>query len=138
MRENVSSRSTFKEVQVLVVDDDEDSCEFLTVALKAYGIKAHAVSSARQALKAFVKLQPDVLISDLAMPNEDGYWLIQQVRQLKAHQRGPTPAIAVTALSEKPHEVLSRGFHCFLQKPVDVDALVDEILNLVEQGKLAG
>lgn len=130
MRENVSSRSTSRELRVLVVDDDHDSCGFMTIALKAYGIEAHTVSSARQALKVLVKLQPDVLVSDLAMPDEDGYWLIQQVQQIEAQRRDPTPAIAVTALSEKPHEVLSRGFHCLLQKPVDVDALVSEILNL--------
>ncbi|WP_088889914.1 response regulator [Leptolyngbya ohadii] len=137
MRENVGSCSTSRVLRVLVVDDDEDSCGFLTIALEAYGIETHIASSARQALKFLVKLQPDVLISDLAMPNEDGYWLIHQVRQIEAQRRDPTPAIAVTALSEKPQEALSRGFHCLLQKPVDVDDLVNEILNLVEQSKLA-
>ena len=138
MRTNGSSCSTLQGLRVLVVDDDQDSCWFLQLALESYGIEAHAASSARQALKAFVQIQPDILISDIAMPDEDGYSLIRQVRRLETQQRALTPAIAVTAIAEKTHEVLSHGFQCLLQKPVDVDELVNEMVNLLEQSKLAG
>jgi CheY-like chemotaxis protein len=138
MRTNVSSCSTLQGLRVLVIDDDQDSCGFLLFALESYGMEVHAASSACQALKAFVQLQPDVLISDIAMPGEDGYSLIRQVRRLETQQRSLTPAIAVTAIAEKTHEVLSHGFQCLLQKPVDVDELVNEMVILLEQSKLAG
>ena len=138
MRTNGSSCSTLQGLRVLVVDDDEDSCGFLQLALESYGIEAHAALSARQALKAFVQLQPDVLISDIVMPDEDGYSLIRQVRRLETQQQTLTPAIAVTAVAVKTHKVLSHGFQCLLQKPLDVDELVNEMVNLLEQSKLAG
>lgn len=136
MKSNVNSSSSFPGLRVLVVDDDADSCYLLKLALELHEIETHTVSSARLALKAFVRLQPDVLISDIAMPNEDGYWLMRKIRELDVQQHDPTPTIAVTAVAIKPHEALSRGFYRFLPKPVEIAELVNEIADLVVQREI--
>jgi len=122
-----------RELRVLVVDDNEDACDLMELALKMYGIKAHSVMSAQQAIDAYLQWQPDILISDIAMPNEDGYSLLEQIQELDAARAHSTPAIAVTALHESSDEALARGFHHFLPKPIDIDELIRTIAILVER-----
>lgn len=110
-------------LRVLVVDNNADYCHLITVLLQPYGVQVQTASLAQQALKIFVQWQPDVLVSDIALPNEDGYALIQQVRT-KAGERGEVVlAIAVTGyVNEKMlQRALCAGFDLWLIKPLDFD-----------------
>ncbi|MBD2777570.1 response regulator [Iningainema tapete] len=119
-------------VRILVVDDDADSLEFLVFALENYGALTTAVSSAREALSALASFQPDVLISDIGMPEADGYALIRQVRALSP-TFGGIPAVALTAYAgdKNSFEALAAGFTLHLSKPVIPDELVQAIANLL-------
>ncbi len=112
-------------VSVLLVDD----CEFIraTVAqmLEHYGATVTAVASADQALEALMRERPDVLVSDLAMPDKGGYWLIGKVRALPPERGGATPAAALTGFTGPEHRasILRAGFQYHIEKPVSLKKL---------------
>src|SRR5437660_1542567 len=85
-------------VRVLIVEDDEDTREVLTLGLELHGAEVEAVASAREALAAVREFGPHVILSDIGLPDEDGLSLIRKVRQLPAAQ-GRIPAAAVTAFT---------------------------------------
>ena len=118
--------------QVLVVDDDTDTLDFLSIVLEQYGAKVTAVSSVKEALEALKQMQPDVLISDIGMPQEDGYGLISKVRTLEA-QGLNIPAIAMTAYTsaEERMRAISAGFQAYLAKPVQPAELIAVVANLI-------
>ena len=112
---------SLKGVHVLVVENDDDSRALLQTILQYCGALVTVVASAREAVSTLERVRPDLLLSDLSMPHEDGYWLIRQVRALPADRGGVMPAIAITALGH-PHGVdrtLAAGFQAHLRKPVD-------------------
>lgn len=113
-------------LQILVVDDDADTREFLVAALTEYGGDVKAAASAREALEAFERFKPDVLVSDIGMPGEDGYALIRQVRILEPKQGRNLPAVALTAYATESDraKALDAGFQQHLPKPVEPDKLV--------------
>lgn len=117
-------------LKVLVVDDDHDSCDLMSLVLQSYAAEVETAFSAQQALAVLEQFKPDLLISDIAMPGEDGYSLIGKVRRLR-HQ--DIPAIAVTAVMEEggSRDALIAGFDRCLAKPIDLDSLVVVIQNLV-------
>lgn len=119
-------------LRVLVVDDDPDVRELVAVVLEEYGAKVTAVSSAPEAINALPQLQPDVLVSDIGMPEEDGYSLIRQVRNLDAERGKILPAAALTAYAreEDCQGALDAGFQMHLSKPVDTAKLVMAVANL--------
>nr|WP_242056907.1 PAS domain S-box protein [Planktothrix sp. FACHB-1355] len=119
-------------LRVLVVDDDADSREFLTFVLQEYGAQATAVGSAAEGLEAVCKLKPDVLVSDIGMPGEDGYSLIRKVRALDAKEGGETPAVALTAYArdEDCKLALKLGFQMHVAKPVEPAELVKVVAKL--------
>jgi signal transduction histidine kinase/ActR/RegA family two-component response regulator len=121
-------------VQVLLVDDDQDTLQMLTLMLTEYGAKVQAAASAAEALEALQWCKPDVLVSDLAMPGEDGYSLISKVRALEAENGKLTPAVALTAYVrvEDRARALSAGFNVFVPKPVELSELITAIANLAE------
>ncbi|MFP4410815.1 response regulator [Coleofasciculus sp.] len=121
------------DVTVLLVEDEVDTLDLLTIILESYGATVEGVTSANQALALFSQGQPDVLISDIGMPGMDGYELIRQVRELPPDRGGLVPAIALTAYAgETDHErALSAGFNRHLSKPIEPDQIVDAIANLV-------
>lgn len=122
-------------VHVLVVEDDADSLTLLQTILQYCGALVTAVGSARDALTTLERVKPDLLVSDLSMPHEDGYWLIGQVRALPADRGGTMPAIAITALGP-PHGVdrtLAAGFQAHQRKPVDPWELARTIAALVSR-----
>jgi signal transduction histidine kinase/DNA-binding response OmpR family regulator len=121
-------------INVLVVDDDDSTREFLTILLNLRGATVTAVASASDALIALTHSKPDVLLSDIGMPIMDGYMLMQQVRQLPAEQGGQVPAIALTAYAgEIDHQrALRAGFQKHVAKPVEPFELVREITNLIQ------
>jgi PAS domain S-box-containing protein len=108
-------------VRVLVVDDQADARELLTTILRRAGAQAVAVGSASAALEALRHSTMDVLVSDIGMPEEDGYALIAKVRALDPERGGTIPAIAVTAGArvEDRSRALSAGFQLHVAKPID-------------------
>ncbi len=121
-------------VQVLLVDDDPDTLQILTVMLTGYRARVHAVTSTAEAIEVLQWYKPDVLVSDLAMPGEDGYALIAKVRALEAGLGKQIPAVALTAyvrIEDRAH-ALSAGFNMFVSKPVEPAELITAIANLTE------
>lgn len=120
-------------LNILVVEDDDDSRVYFTTVLEADGATVVPVPSAAAALKVLPELQPDVLISDIGMPGEDGYTLIRKVRALKPDNGGRVLAIALTAYGDRNSCVhaLESGFQTHVSKPVDPDELVEIVANLV-------
>lgn len=131
------------DLQVLVVDDNEDSLELVRMILEEYGTQVVTAASAREAFNVMTQsagyanapFQPDILISDIAMPFEDGYWLMHQIRTLSPHQGGLIPAIALTAYAAQEEQIrsLEAGFQVHLPKPIDPDELVAVVAHLAEQ-----
>ncbi|MEH2314697.1 MAG: response regulator [Nostoc sp.] len=121
-------------VQVLVVDDNTDSRNFFSFVLEEFGAIVTAVGSADQALQALAQSKPDILLSDIGMPEMNGYMLIQQVRNLEAEVGGKQiPAIALTAYAGEinQQQALKAGFQQHIVKPVAPEELLMAISNLV-------
>lgn len=116
-------------VNVLLVDDDYDTLNLLTTALTRRQATVTAVSSAGEAIKAIRRRRPDVLVSDIAMPDEDGYGLIEKIRSLEANETESIPAVAITAYAkdEDRERALSSGFHIYLAKPVELTELISVV-----------
>ncbi|KAB8320480.1 response regulator [Tolypothrix campylonemoides VB511288] len=122
-------------VQILVVDDEADSREFLVAAIEMCGAEVIAVSSAIEAIQVISQQRLDVLVSDIGMPGEDGYSLIRKVRMLPKEQGGDIPAVALTAYAREEDRMrsLSQGFQMHLSKPVEPDKLATIIASLVKK-----
>ncbi len=120
-------------VRVLVVDDDVDTRELLVFVLEQAGAKVTAVASAKAALDSLHTSQPDVLVSDIGMPELDGYLLIRQMRGLESEQGGQIPALALTAYAAEidQQQALTAGFQRHLAKPVEPHHLVIIVAQLV-------
>jgi PAS domain S-box-containing protein len=120
-------------LRILVVDDEPDTREFLTFMLEKYGATVFAVASARAALDAIAAIRPDFLLSDIGMPEIDGYELIRQVRALPPDQGGNLLAIALTAHASEPDQqrALTSGFQQHVAKPVEPTVLIGIIVELV-------
>lgn len=122
-------------LQVLVVDDEADIREFITAVLEAQGIGVRAVASVAAALETLKQFRPDVLLSDIRMPGENGYHLIRQIRALEAEQGGHLPAAALTAyLDEDREKSLQAGFEAHLYKLVQPNEWVETVAQLARQG----
>jgi signal transduction histidine kinase len=121
-------------VEVLVVDDDADSLELVREALAQAGAGVRGARSAKEALVAIREAVPAVLLSDIAMPDEDGYALIRRIRALAPAEGGRVRAAALTAFAfpEDKEQALRAGFDDFLAKPIAPWELVEAV------GKLAG
>ena len=119
-------------VSVLVVDDDADARTFVCELLENHGAIVTTSDSATDAMRRFRQFRPDVIISDIGMPDEDGYSLIKRVRSLTAHEGGDTPALALTAYvrSQDENAALSAGYHRHVRKPVDVSELITAVAEL--------
>jgi two-component system CheB/CheR fusion protein len=123
-------------IKILVVEDNEDSRSLVTLLLEQQNAIVTAVASASEALSALSQSLPDVLISDVSMPDVDGYTLIRQIRELPLEQGGQIPAIAMTAYAEESDRAaaISAGFQRHIAKPVDIDNLIEVISSLVVRG----
>jgi CheY-like chemotaxis protein len=122
-------------VSVLVVDDNQDSRNFLRELLAEHGAAIATAGSTDEAMRIFRGQRPDVLVSDIAMPGEDGYDLIRQVRGLDDGEGGRTPAVALTAYvrGEDRHAAFAAGYDRHIRKPVDVAELVTTVAQLAHQ-----
>ena len=119
-------------LKVLVVDDEADTRELIGEVLRECGSEVIISRSAAEALVALEEQKPDILISDLAMPDEDGYSLISKIRALPSERGGQIPAAALTAYAraEDRMRVLRSGFQFHLPKPVDSAELVTVVASL--------
>lgn len=119
-------------LQLLVVDDELDTRELICVMLKHYGASVRSASSAQEALGLLDEFVPDVLVSDIGMPFQDGYAFIAQVRQRTPEQGGLLPALALTAYARDSDraQALGAGFQLHLAKPVEPVDLVKAVVRL--------
>jgi two-component system CheB/CheR fusion protein len=129
-------------LRVLVVDDEAGLLELLKTILEQYAAQVTAVASAKEAI-AVLTANPreyDVLLSDIGMPDEDGYALIRQVRELSAETGGQIPAAALTAYArgEDQSETLTAGFQRHIAKPVEPEQLVLIVAELAQINQVAG
>jgi PAS domain S-box-containing protein len=126
-----SSRE-LEHLRIMVVDDDADTCELLRRVLEDYGADVHTATSVQDALARWTSEQPDVLVSDISMPEQDGYALVREVRRKPIEEGGAVPAIAVTAFGrpEDRRAALGAGFQAHLRKPVEPFDLVTAIASL--------
>jgi CheY-like chemotaxis protein len=117
---------------VVVVDDCPDTLELIAFILEQCRAQVQTATSVEQAIKAIAQLKPDILISDIGMPDEDGYSLIRQVRTLEVDQGKPILAVALTAFAreEDRTRTLDAGFQMHLPKPVEPAELVAVVANL--------
>jgi PAS domain S-box-containing protein len=125
--------SELRGLSVLVVDDEPETRDLLKFVLDQCEVEVSTAESAREALSFLAQQRFDVLISDIGMPEVDGYALIKQVRQLPPDQGGSLPALALTAYAraEDRTEVLRAGFNMHLAKPIDPSELLVVITTLV-------
>ena len=119
-------------LHVLVVDDDDDTLDALRHLLEQSGARVSTASSASTAFQALAGEPPDVLLSDIGMPGEDGFSLIRRVRGLDPERGGKVPAAALTAYTQPSDRdrALSAGFQAFLAKPVDPRELAAAVARL--------
>jgi CheY-like chemotaxis protein len=108
-------------VRVLVVDDERDTREILSVMLARYGTEVRMAGSVAEGFEMFKEWRPDLLVSDIGMPVEDGYVMIGNVRGLSLEAGGGTPAVALTAFAstQDRQRAMAAGFNVHLSKPVE-------------------
>ncbi|MBN3924506.1 ATP-binding protein [Nostoc sp. NMS4] len=130
----VDNLSILNGLQILVVDDNADTRELIAFILEQSGGQVRAVSSVGEALKALKQLKPDVLVSDIGMPDEDGYSLIRKVRAQEAEQGEKILAVALTAFArdEERRLALQAGFQVHVSKPIEPEKLVRVVANLAK------
>ncbi|MBC1239381.1 response regulator [Nostoc sp. 2RC] len=132
----VSAFSPLTGIQVLVVDDNDDTRDFLSFVLEEFGAIAMSVASATEALETLAKSKPDILLSDIGMPEMNGYMLIEEIRTFEVQTgREKIPAIALTAYAGEINEqqALQAGFQQHLVKPVTPEELLMAISSLINQ-----
>jgi signal transduction histidine kinase len=122
-------------VRIIAVDDDPDALEILTKLLRLHGADVVAVSSAQRALDQLRRGAASLLISDIAMPDRDGFWLLEQVRRQPRDRGGEMPAIALSAFADVNTRMRasSAGFSAHLSKPVRAEALVSEVARVLQR-----
>jgi CheY-like chemotaxis protein len=127
-----AGRQPLHGLRVLLVEDDRDTADALALLLGHSGADVTVAGTSAEAFERFSQRAPDVLVSDIGLPDEDGYRLIARVRALPAGAR--IPAIAVTAFAGTDHarKALDSGFHAHLAKPFHASALVREIVTLCD------
>jgi CheY-like chemotaxis protein len=117
----LDTSTTLTGVRILLVDDEPDAREVIAEILKRAGATVATAASAPEARSMLEKQRPDLLVSDIAMPEQDGYTLIQSIRRLSTEHGGATPAVALTAHAREEDRIraLAAGFHAHVVKPVE-------------------
>lgn len=124
-------------LRILVVEDDADARSLIRMMLELSGAGVAVASTVAEAMQALEAEKPDVLVSDIAMPDEDGYVLLRKVRSLPPERGGLTPAIALTGYAgRKDRELaIAAGYHTHIAKPIEPVQLVEAIERLVTRGE---
>ena len=119
-------------LSILVVDDDADTREYLSFLLEQAGATVICTASAYEALQVLVQSTPDILLSDIGMPEMDGYMLMRQVRTMPSNRGGQIPAIALTAYAGEMNQqqAIAAGFQQHISKPVEPEYLIQSITSL--------
>ena len=125
-------------LRVLIVDDDSNTREMLSIVMQAHGAQVRTAASAAEALAAIQEWRPQLLLSDISMPGEDGYSLIRRVRGLPDGASEALPAVAITAMAsaEDREEALRAGFQAHVTKPLHFGTLLDLITTLLPAGRV--
>ncbi|MBN4000457.1 PAS domain S-box protein [Nostoc sp. LPT] len=133
LRPSASPLLSLLGVRVLVVDEQADTREFITTALEQYQAEVKAVASVSEALQLIIQWKPDALVSDISMPQEDGYSLIRKVRSQPPELGGNIPAAALTAdtREEDRLQAIQEGYQLHLPKPIKAAELATVIASLV-------
>jgi len=129
MSEN-KDRRLLKGLHVLVVDDDEDSRVLMETMLKYYGAFVIAVESAKLAHRALAHVRPDVIVSDLAMPEEDGLAFIRELRADPNHAATHVLAVTAYAHNYSSQQMRAAGFTGILRKPLSPDEFARAVVAL--------
>jgi PAS domain S-box-containing protein len=121
-----------RNLRVLVVDDEPDARDLVSMMLTNYGAEVKTCASAAEALKTLDKWRPDAVVSDIGMPGEDGYDLLRKIRAREPERGGRIPALALTAYarSEDSRQALAAGYQMHIPKPVESDLLAAAIASL--------
>jgi CheY-like chemotaxis protein len=127
-----TNRSNLAGMKILIVDDDRDNRDFLTMALECDRALVIAASSASEVLSILEEFSPDILISDIAMPNMDGLTLIKTIRSRSLETGGKIPAIALSAYARESdrQKAIAAGFQAHVAKPVNISFLTTTILEI--------
>jgi len=127
-------------LHILVVEDNADGREIMAMVIEQAGARVTAVASVKEALLALESLQPDALVSDIGLPDEDGYVLIRRLRSREAKQGGFLPAVALTGFvrAEDRARVLAAGFQVHVPKPVDPAELTAAIAAVARDPRRRG
>jgi signal transduction histidine kinase/ActR/RegA family two-component response regulator len=128
----LNTRLKLEGLKVLVVDDEPDTRHVISAVIKKSGAEVKTCASAHEAFEALIEWKPDVLMSDIGMPGEDGYSLIKKVRALSAERGGQTPAAALTAYArdEDRERALAAGYQMHVAKPIGTRELIATIAGL--------
>ncbi len=120
-------------VKILIVDDEPDARVLLEQLLSGCGATVHTAPSASEALALLESERPDLLLSDVGMPERDGYQLVQDVRKLSAERGGSTPAIALTAFAraDDRSRAMAAGYQVHLAKPIEPNELLTAVGSLI-------
>jgi CheY-like chemotaxis protein len=119
-------------LRIVVIDDEEDALVLVGETLRERGAEVHCVASPEDALDRVADVLPDVIVSDIGMPQMDGYSLIRKIRALPGERGGRTPAVALTAYarSEDAQRAFAAGFQMHVSKPVEPVELATVVANL--------
>lgn len=131
-RDSQSEPPTLEGLQILLVDDETDTLDLISVELAQYGAKVRPVLSADEALQALKESKFDLIISDIGMPVADGYALIRQIRKLQGNENQHVPAVALTAyarVQDRMRAILA-GYSTHIAKPVEANELVTVVAGL--------
>ncbi len=131
----IDRQPSLSDLRVLVVDDEPDACGLVAAVLRERGAEVVAVASAGEALAEMDQHRFDVLVSDIGMPEMDGYELLSKIRQLPADRGGRMPAAALTAYAGVEHRmrILSAGYQMHIPKPVEPAELTTVVASLAQR-----
>jgi CheY-like chemotaxis protein len=114
-------------LKVLIVEDSEDTLALLRTIFVQQGAQVSTATSAAEALSMLKNTSPDIIVSDIGMPDTDGFALLQKIRELPKFEKTPAFAISGYASEADKKQALSVGYQALMPKPVDVDALFELI-----------
>lgn len=126
-----TNKNQFKGLRVVVVDNNDDSLKMISLYLKWLGANIKAVTSAKNAINTIKSFQPELIISDLFMPEEDGYWLIKTIRE-EHNKYIPAIALTIASTNEDKKKSLSFGYDAHLAKPFlfeDLNSLINKLIS---------
>lgn len=120
-------KSKLDGLRVLVVDDEPDSIDVVTMVLSASGATVFTATNGQEGLEVFKQRQPTLILTDLSMPQMDGWQLVKEIRQFENGRTTPVIALTAHAMSGDQERVLAGGFDGYLSKPLRMFTLLDDL-----------